>query len=175
LYICTGKRGQQSPLFSYRQMKNPELLKEKIEEEVIRIIAQDPDHFFVDSKLSGKKLQVFVDSDSGIAINKCAEISRALEKVLDAEKWLGEDYVLEVSSPGMDTPLKVMRQFKRRTGREVEVLMTNGIKHEGKLMGADANLLKLEITKKVSKKETVIENLELPFSEIKYTKLKLNF
>jgi ribosome maturation factor RimP len=69
----------------------------------------------------------------------------------------------------------VMRQFKRRTGREVEVLMTNGIKHEGKLMGADANLLKLEITKKVSKKETVIENLELPFSEIKYTKLKLNF
>jgi ribosome maturation factor RimP len=104
-----------------------------------------------------------------------AEISRALEKVLDAELWLGEDYVLEVSSPGMDTPLKVMRQFQRRIGREVEVLMTNGIKYEGKMMSADGQLLKLEITKKISKKETIVEIIELPFSDIKNTKMKLNF
>jgi len=156
-------------------MKNPEQLKEMIEAEVNRIIAPDPDHFFVDTKLSGKKLQVFVDADKGISINKCAEISRGLEKVLDAEKWLGEDYVLEVSSPGMDTPLKVMRQFQRRIGREVEVLMQNGIKHEGKLLSADSLLLKLEVSKKVNKKETVTELFELPFSEIKFTKLKLNF
>jgi hypothetical protein len=57
----------------------------------------------------------------------------------------------------------------------VEVLMQNGIKHEGKLQSADEQLLKLEVSKKLSKKEMVTEVIELPFSEIKHTKLKLNF
>jgi ribosome maturation factor RimP len=132
-YICTGLEGTESPLFSYRHMKNPELLREKIEQAVHQLLSNEPDHFLVEVKLlPHNKVQIFADADKGITINKCAEINRALQKMLDEEKWLGDDYEIEVSSPGMDAPMKVMRQFQRRLGRQVEVLLNNGIKHEGR-------------------------------------------
>jgi ribosome maturation factor RimP len=75
----------------------------------------------------------------------------------------------------MDSPLKVFRQFKRRIGREVEVLLTNGIRHEGILKAANEQQLVLEKTIKINKKESATETLEIPFAEIKHTKLILNF
>src|SRR5690606_29051280 len=157
-------------------MKTPELLKEMVEREVSKILADTPDHFLVEVKLlPHNKIQVFADADTGIKIEKCVRISRALEQVLDTEKWLGEDYTLEVSSPGMDAPLKVLRQFNRRIGREVEVLKHDGVKAEGILTGVDENRLTLETQKKINKKEIVTETVSIPFTEIKHTKLKLNF
>ena len=157
-------------------MEQPELLKEKLEALVNEAITDAPDHFLVDIKLlPNKRIQVFVDAETGIKIEKCVQISRSVEKVLDEEKWIGEDYNLEVSSPGMDSPLKVFRQFKRRIGREVEVLLTNGIRHEGILKAANEQQLVLEKTIKINKKESAIETLEIPFAEIKHTKLILNF
>jgi ribosome maturation factor RimP len=157
-------------------MENTELLKEKMESLVNGIIADSPDHFLVEVKLlPKKKIQVFVDAETGIKIEKCVQISRALEKVLDEEKWFGDDYNLEVSSPGMDSPLKVLRQFKRRIGREVEVLLNSGVKHEGVLKEANELSLTLEKTIKLNKKESVTETHEFLFSDIKHTKLILNF
>ncbi len=178
LYICARilRGDSKGPLFSFKNMKTPELLKEMVEREVSKILADTPDHFLVEVKLlPHNKIQVFADADTGIKIEKCVRISRALEQVLDTEKWLGEDYTLEVSSPGMDAPLKVLRQFNRRIGREVEVLKHDGVKTEGILTGVDENQLTLETQKKINKKETVTETVNIPFTQIKHTKLKLNF
>lgn len=177
VYLHSDKEGtRKSPLFSYVSMENIELLKEKMELLVNNTIADSPDHFLVEVKLlPKKKIQVFVDSETGIKIEKCAQISRALEKVLDEEKWFGDDYNLEVSSPGMDSPLKVLRQYKRRIGREVEVLLNSGVKHEGVLKDANEQGLTIEKTIKLNKKESVTETHKFLFAEIKHTKLILNF
>jgi ribosome maturation factor RimP len=84
--------------------------------------------FLVDVKIQGgKKVEVFVDSDEGIKISQCAEISRLLESHLDGSGLVSEHYMLDVSSPGMSNPLKVLRQFKRRIGRELSIVKTDGI------------------------------------------------
>jgi ribosome maturation factor RimP len=64
---------------------------------------------------------VYVDVPGGTTADACAEISRAVEARLDAERPLGERYVLEVSSPGLDRPLRTAADFRRLQGRAVEV------------------------------------------------------
>ncbi len=97
-----------------------DLLEEKFQEEGFT------DCFLVDMNLNtaGNKLEVFIDSDSGITFEKCQSVSRHLETYLDEEKPLGEKYTLEVSSPGVDRPLKVEvtpKEGKPQTGTLVEV------------------------------------------------------
>src|SRR5580698_7033622 len=119
-------------------------LKHRLEELVEEKLTAEPDHFLVDVKILPGKVQVFVDADEGIHIDTCAGISRHLEKYLDEAKPLGEKYVLEVSSPGMDNPLKVLRQYKRRIGREVIVVKTDGERIEGVMKAADETGITVE-------------------------------
>jgi ribosome maturation factor RimP len=157
-------------------MQQTETIKEKISSFINNFIANDKDHFLVEVKiLPTNKLQVFVDAEKGIIISKCVEISRALQKVLEEEKWLGDNYELEVSSPGMESPLKVLKQYYRRIGREVEVLLTTGVRYEGVLRKVNEQEIEIETTIKISKKESVLEKKNIPFVEIKHTKLILNF
>lgn len=157
-------------------MENTAEVKGNLENLVKQIVSAEPQHFFVDLKLlPGKKIQVFVDAENGITIEKCVFFSRAIEKVLDQELWLGNDYKLEVSSPGMDSPFKVMEQFHRRVGRDVEVLLLNGTKEEGKLIFVNPEKIEIEKNIKINKKETKIEKIEILFSNIKQTKLILKF
>ncbi|MDX2002843.1 MAG: ribosome maturation factor [Chitinophagales bacterium] len=150
-------------------------VKAKLEGLVNELLADRPDHFLVEVKMLPSKLQVFVDADQGIKVDTCAEISRYLEQYLDTEKPLGEKYVLEVSSPGMDNPLKVLRQYKRRVGREVIVVRTDGQRLEGVLQEVHEDYIVIEETIKSKKKILETNRLEIPFAAIKSTKLKLNF
>ncbi len=121
-------------------------------------ILTEKDFFFVDIKISaGKRIEVYVDADHGIHIEDCAFLSRQLEKNLDESGIVPENYVLEVSSPGMSNPLKVYRQYLRRIGRMLEVVKTNGERIEGKMLKADENgfvLQEIVVEKKKKKKET---------------------
>jgi ribosome maturation factor RimP len=60
-------------------------------------------------------------SDNGVTLDDCAQVSRELEAFLDQTPDLGERYVLEVSSPGVERPLVKRRDFERFTGREVAI------------------------------------------------------
>ncbi len=83
------------------------------------------DCFTVDIEIKpGQKLYVFADSDSGMTFEKCQKLSRYLEQHLDTNGWLGETYVLEVSSPGVMRPLQFARQYPRNIGRTLEVTQT---------------------------------------------------
>ncbi|MDR1536561.1 MAG: ribosome maturation factor RimP [Clostridiales bacterium] len=84
-------------------------------------------------------LRVFIDKDGGVAINDCEQISRAIEKILDDKDPIERSYTLEVSSPGIDRPLKKDSDFEKNIGRQVELRLYKpiGKKKEfiGKLQG----------------------------------------
>ena len=124
------------------------------------------------------KLDVFIDSDSGVTFEKCQKISRYLEAVLDEEGWIGEKYVLEVSSPGISRPLRLWRQYKKNTGRNIEVTLQDGSKKEGILSEVQEDLILLEETlvEKEGKKKIVKQVLTpVAFDKIKKTVVKISF
>jgi len=83
------------------------------------------DCFVVEIELkSSNKLYVFLDSDSGMTFEKCQKLSRYLEGFIDSGGWLGDKYVLEVSSPGISRPLKFQRQYVKNIGRKLEVVLS---------------------------------------------------
>jgi len=88
------------------------LLEEKFQEE------EFADCFIIEIKsLQNKRVEIYVDSDSGITFKKCQQLSRHLEAEIDEKGWLGEKYTLEVSSPGITRPLIFHRQYPRNIGR----------------------------------------------------------
>lgn len=136
------------------------------------------DCFLVELHQASNKLEVFVDSDSGMTFQKCQRISRHLEEYLDLEHPLGEQYVLEVSSPGVDRPLKFWRQYPRNIGRTVEVTTEGGAKHKGKLI--EVTPLAIILEEKVRRKEgkrTKTEHVQttIQHDEIDKTIVKISF
>ena len=98
----------------------------------------------------------------------CAELSRYLEEHLDRDV---EDYELEVGSAGITSPFKVLRQYVKNIGNEVEMLLKNGSKLTGVLKSADENGVVVSVEKKVKpegakRKVTVVEDESYTFDEI---------
>lgn len=160
---------------------NSEQIREKITEWLRPIIAER-DIYLVDVRFPmGRKIEVYIDTDEGIHIDECAEVSRFLEKHLDGSGLVPENYILEVSSPGMSNPLKVARQYRKRIGRTLDVLKTDGQKIEAELIAADDEKIVLkEIPPAVKKKKTEQPLQEpkvwqVPYAEIKKAVVVFNF
>jgi len=118
-------------------------LKTEVEKVVTPILAGEG-YDLVEIKLSRFKrnfrLQVFMDSDHGVALGDCAHMSGLMGTALDVADLLGDSYVLEVSSPGLDRPLLVDRDFRRRIGKRIEIQMVDGdceITVQGDLTGIE--------------------------------------
>lgn len=136
------------------------------------------DCFVVDVNHSNTKLDVFVDSDSAMTFRKCQRISRFLEAYLDEAQPLGERYTLNVSSPGVDRPLKFQRQYVKNIGRTLEVTTTEDDTYKGLLKSVtpDHLLLTFKVRKKEGKrKKTVEEEVEIAFDAIKKSIVKISF
>ena len=149
------------------------LLEEKFQEDAFT------ECFLVGLKLHAhNKLDVFLDSDFGITFEKCQRISRYLEQYLDEEKWLGEKYVLEVSSPGISRPLVMKRQYPRNIGRKVEVKLKDGDKRTGILTEVEEDRITLEEkirVKEGKRKKVEVVETEISFNSIDHTKVKITF
>lgn len=151
----------------------------EIREEIIRIAESklaDPGHFVVDVVVSlrGKhKVLVFVDGDQGITIDDCADLSRALSEDLDRLPGLNDSYVLEVSTPGVDHPLKFSRQYAKHTGRSLKVHLRDHT-IEGKLVNVSAEAIVLEQVSGSGKKKEVKET-EIKFSDIEKSFVLVSF
>jgi len=136
------------------------------------------DQFLVDVTISsGNEVHIMVDSDTGISINQIVEISRYVESKLDRET---EDFELSVYSAGLTEPFRLVRQYKKNQDKEIEVLLTNGQKLNGLLMGVSDQGIELEVTTKEKpegskKKELVTRVHHLEYSEIKEAKKILKF
>ncbi len=137
------------------------------------------DCFTVELELKpGQKLLVFADSDSGMSFEKCQKLSRYLESHIDAHGWLGEKYVLEVSSPGIGRPFKFLRQYRNNLGRNVEVTLKDKTRQTGLLKAAEETHITLESTQILREGKKKIETLvqtPIPFEQIEKTVVKLAF
>ena len=132
--------------------------------------------FIVDISVGlGNAISVVIDSDHGLNIDKCIEMSRHIEHQFDREV---EDFSLEVSSPGLTQPFKVLRQYLKNLGKEVEIVTGKGDKIVGILKSADEKSFFVETTSniKVDGKKTVeIKTVEFPLHEIKIVKPVITF
>jgi ribosome maturation factor RimP len=140
------------------------------------IIDATPGIFLVEMKLlPGNNIKVFVDGDNGIAIDKLVQYNRGFYKQIEENGFFPEgDFSLEVSSPGLDEPLKLHRQYVKNIGRDVEVVMKDGLKKEGKLTSAaEDEIIVEEIRGTGKKKETVVHRI--PVSDIKATRVQIKF
>ena len=146
-------------------------VKEKVADWLLEKFELEPQFFLVDVKLQGRKLSVFLDGDNGIEVGKCAEFSRYLERKLDDQNLLGDNYVLEVSSPGMDNPFKNLRQYSRHLGKVVTVIKFDGQRIDGILKKADEDGIEVEVTTKVKGKAAETKMHEILLKDIKSTKL----
>ncbi len=80
-------------------------------------------------------LRAYIDKEGGITINDCEKISRAFSDLLDEEDFISENYILEVSSPGLDRPLKKDKDFARSIGKDVEIKLFKAVNKEKEFTG----------------------------------------
>lgn len=124
----------------------------------------------------GNSIHIEVDTPAGISVNECLKVSRAVEGSLDREK---EDFSLEVTSPGLDKPLRIPQQYSKNIGREVRVVTREGREITGELIAADDAGFQVKEEKTIrnekKKKELVSETFSLPYDHIKSTHIIISF
>jgi ribosome maturation factor RimP len=149
---------------------------ENITRRVTDMIAEDPALFLVEVKLKPtNNIKVFIDGDSGISIDKLVQYNRKLYRQIEESGWFpADDFSLEVSSPGLDEPLKLFRQYQKNTGRYVEITRKDGTRLEGKLLGVSGGEVKVEEEKGKGKKKEVVQHAIL-LDDIKTTKIQIKF
>ncbi|HOA37628.1 MAG TPA: ribosome maturation factor [Flavihumibacter sp.] len=140
------------------------------------LLSADPTYFLVDVRIKPtNNIKVFLDADQGVSIAGCAQYNRALYKKLEEAAWFPEgDFSLEVSSPGLDEPLKMWRQYQKNIGRHAEVTLLDNSKIAGILQSVTEDGIVLEETKGKNKKKEVIAH-SLLFDNIKQTKIQVVF
>ncbi|GAA3936697.1 ribosome maturation factor RimP [Streptomyces gulbargensis] len=118
-------------------------------------------------------LRVVVDSDEGVELDACAELSRAISEKLDESDAMGEgEYVLEVSSPGADRPLTEHRHYVRATGRLVRLQLSEGGDLVARILGVDEDGLDLEVPGVKGRKATA---RRIGFPEITKARVEIEF
>lgn len=125
----------------------------------------------------GNAIVVELENSGPVSIEDCVAISRAIEHNLDRE---AEDFSLQVSSPGLDKPLRDHRQYIKNVGRTLKVRLADNEEVEGELRSADAEKIVLFTQRKErveGKKKRILveEERELTYPEIKQAKIKINF
>lgn len=164
-------RGQKSPVFLNM------IDKVKVNYFLTEIL-EGSELFLVDLTVKpSNKILIEIDTFNGVSIDECARVSAALEAKLNRSI---EDFDLEVSSPGLGMPFKVVQQYQKNLGKQVSVIMKSGSKYTGKLLDANNAGVKVEIHEKIrsegkKKSEVVIVEKELNFNDIKITKAIVNF
>ena len=114
-------------------------------------------------------LRAYIDKEGGIAVDDCEVISRALSDWLDKEDFIDDSYILEVSSPGLDRPLKKEKDFARSIGKDVEVKLFKAINKEKEFVGIlkaydeDTVTLEMEDETEMQFKRSDIARIRLAF------------
>ena len=138
---------------------------------------KESDLFLVEVKVSGRnKIMVFLDGDKGVPISSCIDLSRHIESQLNRDV---EDFELEVSSVGVNTPLTMPRQFMKNVGRDIVYTDADGKKINAKLLEAAHTgfTVEKEIPKKKKKKKEESEDpvQKLTYNDVKDVKVQVSF
>lgn len=151
-------------------------VEKRVRELVEDKIADRPDLFIVSiNMLKNGILEILIDGDNGVAIADCVAVSRHVGFHLEEENVIDQAYRLEVSSPGLDSPLVLERQYLKNIGREVRVKLTDGAKQEGKLLAYSAEAITIEAKVKEKGKKVEVKEAIIPLNQIKETKVLISF
>ena len=163
-----------SLLLLYPMNTEPQI--QAVEHKVEALISAEPGLFLVEVKIKPtNNIKVFIDGDQGVSIEKLVQYNRRLYKEIEeSNMYPNGDFSLEVSSPGLDEPLKLFRQYVKNIGRFVEVNDKEEAKKEGKLISATATEIVIEETKGKGKKMETVQHT-IPFENIKTTKIQIKF
>ena len=138
--------------------------------DIINDVLEGTEKFLINMKITlDNRIFVDIDGDNGINIDDCIEVSRAIENSLNRDE---EDFELNVSSAGADSPLKMPRQYRRHVGRELSVEPFEGAKVEGVL--TEAGDSQFTIKTKGSKKEPSQE-LTFAYEDVKTARVLIRF
>ena len=154
-------------------MIDKEIIKQAVEDFI-----KESEIFLVSVDVKpGNIIVVEIDSDASVSIDDCIALNKFIESKLDRDI---EDYELEVGSAGISQAFKILRQYRKYIGKEVEVLTKTGKKLQGILKDANEQNIALTIEKQVKpegakRKITVEEDLTFIYDEIKYTKCLIRF
>mgnify|MGYP000961767020 FL=1 len=144
--------------------------QEKLHSAISEALA-DNNAYLVDLVLEeGNKITLFADADEGIKVHQLKMINRQIEDAFDREV---EDFDLTVSSPGLDRPFKVKRQFANSIGRWVKVKLNEGEKVIGKLISVTDENITVSIP--AEKKNQPDTEKTFAFDEINETKIEIRF
>lgn len=178
MYLCARKktgRGHTVPFFVEikQYMISKDIVNQLIEEYL-----EGSDFYLVDLVLTAdQRILIEIDAPKGVSIDDCVQLNRHLVERLSPEI---EEYELEVSSAGITQPFKVLRQYQKNTGKEVEVLTRDGKKLTGILSDVNPETFSVTVEKKVKeegskRKVTVEEKVTFNYKEIKTTKMIIRF
>jgi len=161
---------QKSPLFLIMQ------IIEQVKEWSAEVL--EPSVFIVDIefKPNGGKLLVMIDSDEALTIEQCRSLNKHLSNKLDELDFGDTPYKLEVSSPGIDKPLLLARQYAKHIGRELQITLKAKTELIGKFESFENNIIKLHLKdkKKAYKaKEPIMK--EISIDEIEKTLVLVSF
>lgn len=156
-----------------------------LEQKINELIQAEPDIFLVDVRIKPtNNVKVFLDADQGMSIERLIQYNRRLYKTIEEDSFFpGGDFSLEVSSPGLDEPLKLHRQYQKNAGRLVEVQLQDGTRLEGKLVSVEEDGITVEEEKGKArpngpagrgKKKELVQHT-IPFTNIKTTKIQIKF
>jgi len=150
----------------------------KVKQIIEEAIAANPALFLIDWKISqDDKISILADGDEGLSIEEIVRISRHVEQNLDREEC---DFALEVSTPGVGTPLVLPRQFKKNIGRLLEITLNDDSKLEGEIDEADDKGVTIWWESREPKplgkgKVTVEKEQKINYTEIKKAIIKVTF
>jgi len=145
--------------------------------EIVENNFPDDSYFLVDIIVKGpegnKKVVILIDRDNGIDIETCSSISRIVSENLDALDLFKEKYILEVSSPGVDFPLKSTRQYRKNIGRKIKILLNDNLSYTGELKQVDEKGICISKENENQKHSTI--DTFISFKDIKKTKVLVTF
>jgi ribosome maturation factor RimP len=144
--------------------------KEEIEKKLENFFVTRPDLFVVEVNVTPENdIYIYLDGDKGVSIDDCVAVSTYLQKQLPAE----ENFSLQVSSWGIETPLKLHRQYVKNIGKQVRVLMNDGTRYEGQLVAVKDSYFIIEMVRGMKVK--VAEKKDIPFDACKKVQVKIAF
>jgi ribosome maturation factor RimP len=119
---------------------------------------------------AGWVLRLIIYRSTGITVDDCAKVSREVSRLLDVEDLIDQPYHLEVTSPGLDRPLKTARDFARYQGQKVKVVTNTPIKEQHVITGLIAQVGETGVTV-----TTEGESIAVPYERIARAKLVIEF
>ena len=151
----------------------------KIVTELVKKFIDNDEIFLVEVNIKGKpgnqKIQVFIDGDNSVDVDECSKISKKLSSELEEKDIIEGRYIIEVSSPGVDKPLKFIRQFPKHIGRELEIITIDKNRYQGKLLDIIDEQIEVSLKSNKLKKELNKESLKLSLDEIEQANVVLRF